>query len=89
MMAIHTTLQVSSTDVKFEEPVRVGSDASCEAHLTIDGRNIFEKEPADIELISVSRLMLSDEITQASIPIMTFLPLKDGELQNQHINPVG
>ena len=80
MSAVHTNLQVSSTDIRFEDPVRAGKGDGCDCHLTIDGRNIFEGAPVELEQIAVSRLMLSDDVTQASVPIMTFLPLKDGEL---------
>lgn len=81
-------MQVSAADIKFEDhPLRIGGE-SPDYVLTIDGRQMFEGDKeVEIEQISVSRLLLNDR-TQASIPIMTFLPLKEGELQNQHINPV-
>ena len=50
--------------------------------LTIDGIPIHNiKDKLKISKICVSRLLKSD-LTQASIPIMTFLPLKEGELKN-------
>ena len=39
-----------------------------------------------IKSILVSRLLHKDG-AQASIPIMTYLPLMEGELRNQHYNP--
>lgn len=88
LQAIHTNMQVSAADVDFEdEPLRIGG-ANADYVLTIDGRQMYENEKvAEVEHISVSRLLLGGG-AQASIPIMTFLPLKEGELQNQHINPV-
>ena len=73
-------MQVSQADVKFEDNLlRLGADAP-DYVLTIDGRKMFQNEKlVEVEHISVSRLMLNDR-SQASIPIMTFLPLKEGEL---------
>lgn len=73
-------MQVSQADVKFEDNLlRLGTDAP-DYVLTIDGRKMFQNEKlVEVEHISVSRLMLND-LSQASIPIMTFLPLKEGEL---------
>jgi len=90
LQAIHTNMQVSSTDIKFEDEPLILGGPSPDYHLTIDGKKVFAegKKEKEVEVvhISVSRLLLNDR-TQASIPIMTFLPLKEGELQNQHINP--
>ena len=88
LMAIHTNMQVCASQVKFEKPVKMGG-TSPEYDLTIDGRKMFSDKEVEVESLAVSRLMLDDDMTQASIPIMTYLPLKEGQLQNQHLTSVG
>jgi hypothetical protein len=71
-----------------ESPLQIGgAGTSSDYSLTIDGRALHQSaEALSISEISVSRLLLGpDGRTQASVPVMTYLPLKDGELKNQHI----
>ena len=75
-------MQVSSVDIQFDkyDPLTVGKDSPY--MFTIDGNHIHNREePVYIARIKVSRLIQSDG-KQATIPIMTFLPLKEGELKN-------
>ena len=62
-----------------------GKDVESEYMLTIDGDRLHKRDNRlSITRITVSRLLKCDE-TQATVPIMTFLPLKEGDLNNQHI----
>ena len=90
MQAIHTNMQVSSMKIEFDSgsPLQIGGPGNSNDYsLTIDGIAVHQSsEPLVINEISVSRLLLGpDGRTQASVPVMTYLPLKDGELKNQHI----
>ena len=71
-----------------DSPLEIGGkESSNDYSLTIDGIALHKStESLVIREISVSRLLLGpDGRTQASVPVMTYLPLKDGELKNQHI----
>jgi hypothetical protein len=87
LQAIHTNMQVSQVNIEFDSqnPMIIGGGAKEQNDftLTIDNERLHHnKKVLKICKISVSRLLKSD-LTQASIPIMTFLPLKEGELKNQ------
>lgn len=86
MQAIHTNMLVSSTDILFDAnmPLIIGGDQGHQ--LTIDGNPLHKSsQKLSIDKIRVSRLLIGDGFTQATVPVMTFLPLKEGELKNQHI----
>ena len=61
-MAIHTNMQVSACEVKFDKPVKMGGN-SPEYDLTIDGRKMFSDKQVEVEAIAVSRLILNDDMT--------------------------
>jgi hypothetical protein len=76
-------MQVSQVSITFDErePLMIGG--SNDVTLTIDGHQIHAiKKEILISQINVSRLLKSD-LTQASVPIMTYLPLKHGEIKNE------
>lgn len=89
LMAVHTNMQVSEIYIKFVQPISIGNDYS----LTIDGSNITSKKlqsvtkgtQLKIRDIHVQRLIKND-MEQVSIPIMTYLPLREGSLKNQSIS---
>ena len=84
-------MQVSCVDINFdqEDPMVIGipqgeSSSDSPYMLTIDGNSLHKKKKMSIMRIAVSRLLLKDG-TQATVPIMTYLPLKEGDLKNQCI----
>lgn len=86
MQAIHTNMLVSSTDILFDQNMPLVIDGAKGHYLTIDGNALHKQgSPLEIAKISVSRLLIGDGETQACVPVMTYLPLKEGELKNQHI----
>ena len=88
LQAIHTNMQVSSVDIQFDkkDPLTIGGDSPY--MFTIDGNHLHKrKEKVNIARITVSRLLKCDD-KQATVPIMTFLPLKEGDLKNQHIKQI-
>uniref|UniRef100_A0A7S3FYA7 Uncharacterized protein n=1 Tax=Strombidium rassoulzadegani TaxID=1082188 RepID=A0A7S3FYA7_9SPIT len=95
LQAIHTNMQVGSVLIRFDvsEPLHLQAQPNASKyHLTIDGvplQTIVSQgkraQPVQellIQRIAVSRVIKSD-MMQASVPIMTFLPLKEGPLKNQ------
>jgi hypothetical protein len=85
-------MQVSEVIIAFdkEDPMIIGTkfvgmkDKTVENDitLTIDGIQINKTvSQMHISKIIVTRLIKSDQ-TQASVPIMTFLPIKEGDLRN-------
>ena len=84
MQSIHTTLQISRILIEFDnsDPLCIGGESS-DYFLTLDGIHLHKQEKElKIAKIEVTRLMLPNQ-NQVSIPLMTFLPLKEGELPNQ------
>lgn len=61
-MAIHTNMQVSACEVKFDRPVTMGGKDP-EYDLTIDGRKMFADKQVEVVAIAVSRLILDDDMT--------------------------
>jgi hypothetical protein len=96
VQAIHSNMHVSAVLIRFdkEEPLHLAPQPDQSLyHLTIDGVPFQQivakgKKAGAGELlvtrIAVSRVLKSD-LSQASIPLMTFLPLKQGPLKNQHL----
>lgn len=79
-------MQVCSATLFFDQlqPLVIGG-SDCQYLLTIDGIAFHKRqEKLKIVKIFVSRLLNFDG-SQATVPVMTFLPLKEGELKNQNI----
>ena len=80
-------MQISSASLFFDhqQPLIIGGNEP-QYLLTIDGIALHKRqEKLKIVKIFVSRLLNFDG-SQATVPIMTFLPLKEGELKNQNIS---